>query len=127
MDWYSSLNAFLPSSGHSQRAPRVQMKIRKRISLTDDMARTREDDSDTEINLSFNGMSFTDDENVPVANTEHAESESISQSESFNSSPVEVWDLSPKSVSISEGLETSIAESKFSSNYLNRCRSATEQ
>lgn len=78
------------------------------------MTHTCDDDSDTEINLSFNGASsITGDDDVHVANENIGRPETGSKSESLLSSPIEGWDLSPDGVRTSEGLETSIAESKI--------------
>lgn len=104
--------------GHPDRVARVQTKVKKRISVIDDMTHTCDDDSDTEINLSFNGASsITGDDDVPVANQNIGRPETASKSESILSSPIEGWDLSPDGVRTSEGLETSIAESKINAGF----------
>lgn len=80
------------------------------------MSRPRDDDSDTEINLSFNGASsIIVDESVPVVNQDDGRAETASKSESFLSSPIEGWDLSPDGIRTSEGLEATITESKSQS------------
>lgn len=100
-------------TGHPDKLGRVQTtKIKKRISIIDDLTHTSDDDSDTEINLSANGMSSTACDDSVLTINESRRPETTSKSESLLSTPTDGWDISSDGVrASSEGLESSINES----------------
>ena len=99
----------ISSAGNPDRHVQTT-RIKKRISVIDDMTRVCDDDSDEEIDLSPNGASsITGDENV-FAVTEDGRLDTASKSESLLSSPPDGWDISPDGIRSSEVLETSITE-----------------
>lgn len=88
-----------------------QQKVKKRISVIDDMMRTSGDDSDADGDGDASGSVVRQ---LRAEQDEDARVETSSKSDSLLPTPSDGWDISPDGINTPNGLENSIAERAYS-------------